>query len=53
MKIVELKLNNLLNYNPWLTPLSSPTYNSGYQLMPKFANIQIYKINNSTINNYK
>ncbi len=33
----------LSTYLPRCRPLSSPTYNLGYQLMTKFASMQVYK----------
>ncbi len=40
---------HLPTYLPRCRPLSSPTYNLGYQLVPKFASMQIYKIKNYNI----
>ncbi len=42
---------HLPTYLPRCRPLFSPTFNLGYQLMTKFASLQIYKILNSR--NYK
>ncbi len=40
---------HLSTYLPRCRPLSSPTYNLGYQLMTKFASMQVYKFTNLQI----
>jgi hypothetical protein len=42
---------HLPTYLPRCRPLSSPTSNLGYQLMTKFASMQVYKFTNLEITN--